>query len=101
MEYIDIILLAIIIFIGIIFMKKYFYVMNVESFDNFSPYLGNHQYPFVYQKNKDEMMLQDTLRKWEAPFNCNNEGYNKNNFIPPYVHINSYIGLKDKKFPKP
>lgn len=69
-----------------------------ESFDNFSAYEGNQSYPFVYQKNNDQKMLNKTLQNWEAPFNNNNEGYYNAGFIPPYVYINSYIPRNEKLF---
>ena len=98
MDAVTIILFILVIIVGFIFIKKYFYVMNVESFDTFSPYIGNQQYPYVYQKNKDEEMLRNTLEKWEKPFNCNNEGYYNAGFAPPYVQISSYTQMKNKEF---
>ena len=98
MDITNIFLLIFLIIIGIIFIKKYFYVMNVESFDNFSPYMGNNSYPYVYQKNNDQKMLNRTLENWEAPFNLNDEGYYNAGFLPPYVYINSYKPMKYKLF---
>ena len=46
-----------------------------EHFDSFSPYKGNDSYPFVYEKHLDDVKLQETLNKWETPFNIHNEGY--------------------------
>jgi predicted membrane-bound dolichyl-phosphate-mannose-protein mannosyltransferase len=75
----------------------------IEKFDTFSPYMGNHAYPFVYQKNKDQQELRSTLKKWEYPFNTNSNGYrdmeyNKN---PPFVNLNSYEDLKQVRFTIP
>jgi hypothetical protein len=95
-----VILLVLLIIIGFMFIKQYFHVMNVESFDDFSPYSGNQSYPFVYQKNQDQQMLRKTLRQWEQPFNCNDEGYYnaEPKGIPPMVPISSYVDLQHKKF---
>ena len=71
-------------------MKQYKRISNVEMFDSFSPYMGNESYPYVYQKTMDQKMLRNTLKKWEKPFNCNNEGYYNAGFYPPFVNINSY-----------
>ena len=100
MDFVSIILFILIIILGFMFIKKYFHVMNVESFDVFSPYIGNQQYPYIYQKTKDQAMLRDTLKKWEKPFNCNNEGYYNAGFTPPFVQISSYTEMKNKQFNK-
>ena len=101
MDSLNAILLILVIIVGFIFIKKYFHVMNVESFDSFSPYMGNQSYPFVYQKNLDQERLQKTLAKWEKPFNCYNEGYYNAGFYPPFVQISSYVEMKDKLFGMP
>ena len=98
MDTVNAILLILVIIVGFIFIKKYFYVMNVESFDGFSPYMGNQSYPFVYQKNLDQEKFKKTLAKWEKPFNCYNEGYYNAGFKPPYVHISSYVEMKNRRF---
>lgn len=54
MEIIYIILTILLILVGFIFIKKYLHLMNLESFDNFSPYRGNQSYPWVYQKHIDD-----------------------------------------------
>jgi hypothetical protein len=70
----------------------YYYHKNIESFDTFSPYQGNQSYPFVYEKTIDDINLQKTLIKWEAPFNANDEGYYnaQPDGLPPLVPIYSY-----------
>ena len=50
MESLYIILIVILILVGVMFIQKYFHLMNVESFTDFSPYQGNQSYPWVYQK---------------------------------------------------
>jgi hypothetical protein len=72
----------------------------VEKF-SFAPYEGNQSYPYVYQKTEDSKMLQETLKKWEKPFNENNEGYlNAEPYgAPPLTPIYSFDELKDVKLP--
>lgn len=63
-----------------------------ENFDTFSPYRCNPTYPFYKQKLWDQKMLQNTLEKWEKPFNKNDEGYwnAEPSGKPPLVKIYSY-----------
>jgi len=71
-------LLIIILIIAIIILLNYYYNRDSnikESFDMFSPYAGNNSYPFVYEQQRDQAMLQKTLNNWEKPFNCHDEGY--------------------------
>ena len=72
------------------------YCLSVkENFDLFSPYEGNHMYPFVFEqaKSRDRELLRQTLKPYETPFNCiSNAGY-KNmepKGIPPMVSICSF-----------
>ena len=81
-----------------------------ESFSNFSPYYGNRdvvhgkdegdyddkKFPSVYEKNNDYKLLQNTLKKWEKPFNNNDEGYHnaESPAGPPLVPIYSYTPMK-------
>jgi uncharacterized protein YxeA len=92
------ILVIILIILGCNLLHKYYYIKNIESFDDFSPYLQNMSYPFVFQKNNDNKMLAKTLSNWERPFNCNDEGYYNAGFIPPLIQMKSYVGLKNKIF---
>lgn len=86
------IIVILFIFFNIFLKQKY-----IENFDQFSPYMGNLQYPYIYQKNMDQIMLKEKLKEWETPFNMNNEGYyNKKN--TPLIYISSYIDMKDKLF---
>ena len=71
MDYIDYILIILTILVIFIIMRNSF----KEHFDSFSPYKGNDSYPFVYEKHLDDVKLQETLNKWETPFNIHNEGY--------------------------
>ncbi len=71
-------------------------ILNLnEHFGNFSPYAGNHMYPFVFQqaKSKDRKYLMEKLKIWEEPFNCHaNAGYYdaEPKGIPPLTKICSY-----------
>ncbi len=88
------------IFIIIVLILIINYCLNVkEYFDTFSPYAGNHMYPFVFQqaKSNDRKNLMATLKPWELPFNClDNAGYHnaEPNGIPPLVSICSYESMK-------
>jgi hypothetical protein len=86
-----------VIFIIIIF--NYFLTVK-ENFDTFSPYAGNQSYPFVYQQKLDQQMLRKSLKPWETPFNCHNEGYYnaEPKGIPPMVTICSYENMKKSPF---
>jgi len=91
------VILILIIIILFIFLNRFLKQRYIENFDQFSPYMGNLQYPYIYQKNIDQIMLKEKLKEWETPFNMNNEGYyNKRN--TPFVYISSYIDMKDKLF---
>jgi len=101
--WIIIIILFIIGIFGISSMRNYFKLdnrMNIESFDDFSPYAGNQLYPFVYEKHKDQKMLRATLKRWEDPFNTNDEGYYnaEPGATPPLVPIYSYDDIKEVRF---
>jgi hypothetical protein len=90
------------IFIIIIIIVIINHCLNVkESFDTFSPYAGNHMYPFVFEqaKSKDRENLMRTLKPWEQPFNClANAGYYNMEpspcGIPPLVPLCSYKSMK-------
>ena len=89
--------IILIIFIVVILIISCNYFLNLkESFDTFSPYAGNHSYPFVYEQQRDKAMLRRTLKPWEVPFNCHNEGYYnaEPKGIPPLVTICSYESMK-------
>jgi len=98
---ITLIIILIIFFCIINCMLKYTLNKKIENFHDFSPYLGNQLYPYADQKNLDNLLLQDTLKKWEAPFNSNNEGYYnaEPNKIPPLVPIYDYDDRKEVTFP--
>jgi hypothetical protein len=88
------IIIGIFIIIIIIIIINYCLTVN-ESFDLFSPYQGNHMYPYVFEqaKSKDREMLMKTLKPWETPFNClANAGYKdmEKDGIPPLVSICSF-----------
>ena len=70
---------------------------TIESFDTFSPYTGNNSYPFVYLKERDNKLLKKTLKKWEQPFNCNDEGYwnAEPRGDPPLVPIVAYNTMRE------
>jgi hypothetical protein len=87
---INIVLAIFLLIISIIIINKLLDIK--ESFDTFSPYEGNQSYPFVYQKNIDQVNLQKTLKKYEVPFNCMNDGYYnaEPNKLPPLISICSY-----------
>lgn len=89
-------LMIIVEVIYVFFYKKSKY----ESFDNFSPFIGNNDYPFVYQKNIDQKNLRQTLKQWEKPFNCNNEGYlnAEPTGTPPLVPLYSYVQRNEVEF---
>ena len=61
------ILVIILIVLGCNLLHKYYYIKNIESFDNVSPYLQNMSYPYVWQKHyqigKDHLiaMMKDTI----------------------------------------
>ena len=64
------------VFIALIVLFYILYIKTLhESFNNFRQYQYNNIYYFGYNKNKDNEMLQNTLKKWEIPFNNHNEGY--------------------------
>ena len=75
-----------------------------ENFMDFSPYYGgkdegdydDKKFPSVYEKNNDYKLLQNTLKKWEKPFNNNDEGYHnaESPAGPPLVPIYSYTPMK-------
>lgn len=69
------IFIFILIIILLIILIITFINSNIESFGDFSPYIGNQAYPYVYQKHADQKALRQTLKNWEKPFNYNNEGY--------------------------
>jgi hypothetical protein len=100
MEYLYILVIIILILVGLMFIKKYFHLMNVESFMDFSPYQGNQSYPWVYQKHLDQKAFRKTLEHWEKPFNENDEGYwnAEPDGNPPLVPIYSYESMKHVKF---
>jgi hypothetical protein len=105
MNYLIIIMILIIAIICVMLIIKYFDNYNdnyitVESFDDFSPYSGNQAYPFVYEKQNDQKMLKQTLKKWEDPFNANDEGYYNAEPTgdPPLVPIYSYDDMEDMRF---
>jgi hypothetical protein len=84
-----IIFILIIILLILYFTKKY----TVESFGDFSPYLGNPaNYKFKINENIDRKLLDQTIWKWERPFNCNSSGYinAEPRGIPPMNPIYSY-----------
>jgi hypothetical protein len=99
-EYLFIIFLVIIIIIVINLLYSKYDSLN-ESFDDFSPYQGDiNNYPFVYERNIDQELLQKTLKPWERPFNClANAGYTNAEplGIPPRVSICSF---ESKKYPR-
>ena len=86
------------VFIIIILIIIINYCLTVhESFDLFSPYEGNHMYPYVFEqaKSRDQELLKQTLKPWETPFNClANAGYKNMEpselGIPPLVSICSF-----------
>lgn len=93
--------IILIVFLIIIFIIVVNYYWNVkEGFDTFSPYAGNQSYPFVYEKHLDQEMLRRSLKAWETPFNCHNEGYYnaEPKGIPPMVTICSYENMKKSPF---
>lgn len=92
------ILVMVLIILGCNLLNKYHKIRNIESFNDFSPYVQNLSYPYVFQKNNDNRMLAKTLSNWETPFNCNDEGYYNAGFIPPLVQLKSYVSYKDKIF---
>jgi hypothetical protein len=94
-----IIFLILMIILEVIYV--FFYKKNEhESFDNFSPFIGNNDYPYVYQKNIDQKKLRQTLKQWEKPFNCNNEGYlnAEPTGLPPLVPLYSYVQRNEVEF---
>lgn len=75
--------------------------MNMESFTDFSPYMENQAYPWVYEKHKDQAAFDRTLAHWEIPFNnTDTEGYWNAEPCgkPPLVPIYSYVDMKNVKF---
>ena len=91
------IIVLIIIIIGLIYVNNLFNVLNqdignIEKFDTFSPYKGNEIYSYVDNTNCDQERLRKTLKKWETPFNKNDEGYwnAEPSGNPPLVTIYSY-----------
>ena len=77
------------------------YYKNIEHFNDFSPYIKNQKYPYLCQKNLDNKLLQKTLKKWEDPFNSNDEGYYnaEPNKLPPLVPLYDYEDRKHVEFP--
>ena len=71
-----------------------------ESFDDFSPYSGNKNYPFVFLRNRDNRLLEKKLKEWETPFNLHNEGYINTEpcGTPPLVPLYSYDEMKEVRF---
>jgi hypothetical protein len=71
-----------------------------ENFGDFSPYIGNRNYPFVFLKNRDDQLLQQKLKRWETPFNLHNEGYINAEpcGTPPLVPLYSYVEMKEVRF---
>jgi uncharacterized protein YxeA len=100
MNYINFILIILVILI-IILVIIYYKNKNIEKFNDFSPYINNQTYPYVYQKNLDNVLLQRTLKKWEDPFNTHDEGYYnaEPNKGPPLVPLYSYEDMREVKFP--
>ena len=97
MNYINFFLVILIILIIILTINY----KNVEYFNDFSPYIKNQTYPYFYQKNLDSKLLQKTLKKWDDPFNLNNEGYYnaEPNRLPPLVPLYDYVDRKHVEFP--
>jgi hypothetical protein len=93
-------ILIIVIILVLIFLIYNFLNNHFESFDNFSPYILNQAYPYVYEKAKDANMLRQTLKNWELPFNTHNEGYYnaEPNGNPPLVPIYSYVDKENVLF---
>ena len=85
----------------IVLIINYYKNNNIENFNDFSPYINNLTYPYVYQKNLDNKLLQKTLKKWEDPLNLNNEGYYnaEPNRLPPLVPLYDYVDRKHVEFP--
>lgn len=91
------IIILIIIIIGLIYINNLFNVLNenignIEKFDTFSPYKGNKIYSSIDNTICDQERLKKTLKKWETPFNRNDEGYwnAEPSGIPPLVTIYAY-----------
>lgn len=99
MNYINFLLIIFIILMIIILTINYY--KNIEYFNDFSPYIKNQTYPYFYQKNLDNKLLQKTLKKWDDPFNSNNEGYYnaEPNRLPPLVPLYDYVDRKNVEFP--
>ena len=97
MEIIIYLFLIILLAIFFLFLLKKYNITNLESFDNFSPYLNNLSYPYVFLKNNDSRKFARTLSKWETQFNCNDEGYYNAGFYPAMPNIKSYVGYKKNK----
>jgi len=107
MNYINFLLLIFIILMIIILTINYY--KNIEHFNNFLPYIKDETYPYFYQKNLlqttlkklDNKLLQKTLKKWEDPFNSNNEGYYnaEPNKLPPLVPLYDYVDRKNVELP--
>ena len=95
-----IIFLLLMIIIEVIYIFFYKRKQTKESFDDFSPFIGNNDFPYVYQKNNDQKNLRQTLKQWEKPFNCNNEGYinAEPTGIPPLVPLYSYVQRNEVEF---
>ena len=91
MNYINLLLIIFIILMIIILKINYY-----ENFDDFSPYINNQTYPYFYQKNLDNKLLQKTLKKWEDPLSSDNEGYYnaEPNKLPPLVPLYNYSNKK-------
>ena len=92
--------LFLLIFLLLILINFFYNKNQIENFGNFSPYLGNNYNLNTYAKFKrnDERMLEKERYRWEKPFNCYNEGYYNAGFKPPYVHISSYVEMKNRRF---
>ena len=99
MKSINLFLIIFLIFMIIILILNYY--KNIENFDDFSPYIKNETYPYFYQKKLDAKLLQKTLKKWETPFNSNDEGYYnlEQNKLPPLVPLYDYTDKRNVEFP--
>ena len=94
------IIILIVIIVGLMYINNLFNVLNenigdirnIENFDTFSPYKGNEIYCSIDNTTCDQKRLKKTLKKWETPFNKNDEGYwnAEPSGIPPLVTIYAY-----------
>jgi len=93
MNSVEILILIIFILIIIILIMYFTRKYTVESFGDFSPYPGNcANHKFEIEQNIDRKRLDQTIWKWERPFNCNSSGYinAEPRGIPPMNPIYSY-----------